>query len=80
VAGVLGLWDVKTPDPSMEHTTIAVSGAYSGQTVDFRKLAAAGMTLVGRAEAFEDGVMSFAPDLRHGAADASRGGPSETEE
>ena len=62
--GVLGLWDVKTPDPSMEHTTIAVSGAYGGRTIDFRKLAADGMMLVGRTEAFENGALSFAPDLQ----------------
>jgi len=62
--GVLGLWDLKTPHPGMEHTTIAVSGAYGGRTVDFRQLAADGMTLLGRAEAFKDGVMRFAPDLK----------------
>jgi putative flavoprotein involved in K+ transport len=62
--GVLGLWDLKTPHPGMEHTTIAVSGAYGGRTVDFRQLAADGMTLLGRAETFKDGVMRFAPDLK----------------
>jgi putative flavoprotein involved in K+ transport len=62
--GVLGLWDLKTPHPGMEHTTIAVSGAYGGRTVDFRQLAADGMTLLGRAEGFKDGVMRFAPDLK----------------
>lgn len=62
--GVLGLWDAKTPHPGMEHTTIAVSGAQGGHTVDFRQLATDGMTLVGRAESFADGVMRFAGDLR----------------
>lgn len=61
--GVLGMWDVKTPHPGMEHTTIAVSGAYGGHTVDFRKLAAEGMTLLGRAQSFHGRVMHFAPDL-----------------
>lgn len=61
--GVLGKWDMKTPHPGMEHTTIAVSGAYGGHTVDFRRLAAAGMTLVGRAQSYRDGVMHVAPDL-----------------
>ncbi len=61
--GVLGLWDLETPDPSMEHVTIAVSGAYGGHTIDFRRFAARGMLLVGRAEDFKDGVMRFAPDL-----------------
>src|SRR5215471_14111231 len=61
--GVLGIWDAEARDPSMEHVTIAVSGAYGGQTIDFRRFAARGMSLMGRAETFKDGVMHFAPDL-----------------
>ncbi|MDG2286979.1 MAG: NAD(P)/FAD-dependent oxidoreductase [Alphaproteobacteria bacterium] len=61
--GVLGLWDIEAPAPDTEHVTIAVSGAYGGYTVDFRHLAARGMTLVGRTEKFHDGVLSFAPGL-----------------
>jgi len=61
--GVLGLWNVTAPDPSIKHVTIAVSGAYGGQTIDFRRLAARGVMLLGRAEAFGDGVMRFSPDL-----------------
>jgi putative flavoprotein involved in K+ transport len=62
--GVLGMWEAKAPHAGMEHVTIAVSGAYGGKTVDFRRLAADGMTLLGRAGSYADGVMSFAPDLR----------------
>jgi putative flavoprotein involved in K+ transport len=61
--GVLGLWDAETRDPAKEHVTIAVSGAYGGHTMDFRRLAARGITLLGRADAFADGVMRFAPGL-----------------
>ena len=61
--GVLGLWDATSPDPSAKHVTIAVSGAYGGHTIDFRRLAARGIVLLGRAEAFIDGVMRFSPDL-----------------
>ncbi len=61
--GVLGKWDAQARAPGTEHVTIAVSGAYGGRTVDFRRLAAEGMTLVGRAEAYEDGAITFAPDL-----------------
>ncbi len=39
--GVLGLWDAEARDPSEEHVTIAVSGAYGGHTIDFRRLAGA---------------------------------------
>jgi putative flavoprotein involved in K+ transport len=66
--GVLGMWDAKTTAPGMEHVTIAVSGAHGGQTVDFRRFAERGMTLVGRAGPFEDGVMHVAPDLERNIA------------
>ena len=61
--GVLGKWDAQALEPGKEHVTIAVSGAYGGRTVDFRRLAAQGMMLVGLTRSFEDGVLSFAPDL-----------------
>ncbi|MGO4561655.1 flavin-containing monooxygenase [Rhizobiales bacterium 3FA27D7] len=66
--GVLNKWDAETPGPGTEHVTIAVSGARGGETIDFRRLAARGMTLVGRAESFRDGVMRFAPDLNQNVA------------
>lgn len=66
--GVLGLWDAKTRAPGMEHVTIAVSGAHGGQTVDFRRFAARGMTLLGRAGAVTDGVLQIAPDLARNIA------------
>ena len=62
--GVLGKWDMATPPRGAEHVTIAVSGAHGGHTVDFRNLAASGITLLGMAGAYADGVMTFAPDLR----------------
>jgi putative flavoprotein involved in K+ transport len=66
--GVLGLWDAKTRAPGMEHVTIAVSGAHGGQTVDFRRFAARGMTLLGRAGTVTDGVLQIAPDLARNIA------------
>jgi putative flavoprotein involved in K+ transport len=66
--GVLGKWDVAALEPGMEHVTIAVSGAYGGHTVDFRRLATQGMTLVGRTESFSDGVLHFATDLANNIA------------
>ena len=62
--GVLGKWDMAAPPKGAEHVTIAVSGADGGHTVDFRALAATGVTLTGLAGPFEDGVMRFADDLR----------------
>ncbi len=61
--GVLGKWDAAAPPAGAEHVTIAVSGADGGHTIDFRRLATRGMTLVGRTESFRDGVVTFRPDL-----------------
>ena len=61
--GVLGKWDDTAKDPGKGHVTISVSGARGGHTVDFRRLAVQGMTLVGRTEAFRNGVVTFAQDL-----------------
>lgn len=61
--GVLGKWDIEPPAATTQHVTIAVSGVSGGFTIDFRRLAAQGMTLVGMTNGFDDGVMCFAPDL-----------------
>ncbi len=61
--GVLGKWDTAAMEPGKEHITISVSGAYGGQTIDFRRLAAEGITLAGMTESYNDGVLRFAPDL-----------------
>lgn len=66
--GVLGKWDVAAMAPGTEHVTISVSGAHGGLTVDFRRLAAQGMTLVGMTQSFDNGVLSFAPDLSRNIA------------
>ena len=52
----------------MEHVTIAVSGADGGHTVDFRRFAGRGMTLLGRAEGYADGAVTFADDLARNLA------------
>lgn len=62
--GVLGLWDIPAKQPGTEHVTISVSGAQGGKTVDFRKLAHEGMTLLGRANAYEDGKLIIGDDLQ----------------
>jgi putative flavoprotein involved in K+ transport len=61
--GVLGRWDAETPPVGAEHVTIAVSGARGGATVDFRELAASGITLMGLTASYEDGRLHFADDL-----------------
>ena len=66
--GVLGLWDLAAAEPGTEHVTISVSGAYGGHTMDFRRLANEGVTLVGLTQSFEKGVLSFADDLQRNVA------------
>ena len=66
--GVLGEWDAKGVTPGTEHVTIAVSGAHGGHTVDFRDLAARGITLLGSARSYQHGVMDFSPDLARNLA------------
>jgi putative flavoprotein involved in K+ transport len=48
----------------------AITGAYGGHTIDFRRFAADGVTLVGRLEMAQQGGLRFAPDL---AADIANG-------
>jgi putative flavoprotein involved in K+ transport len=69
--GVLNKWDAAAA-PSSDHVTLAVSGAHGGRTVDYRRLAARGMTLLGRTRAFEDGVMRFDPGLAETLARGDR--------
>lgn len=63
--GTLGLWEKSTPAEGAEHVTIAVSGARGGRTIDFRDLAADGITLVGRADSYAEGVMRFRGGLEN---------------
>ena len=66
--GVLGKWEMTTPPLGAEHVTIAVSGTKGGHTVDFRDLAAQGITLAGRTASFTDGTVRFKADLRDNIA------------
>ncbi|MGX9355885.1 flavin-containing monooxygenase [Roseobacteraceae bacterium S113] len=61
--GVLGLWDLPAKAPGTEHVTISVSGARGGETVDFRRLAHRGMTLLGRASGYSEGKLLLDGDL-----------------
>jgi putative flavoprotein involved in K+ transport len=71
--GVLGEWDAEVMRPGKEHVTIAVSGARGGETVDFRRFAHQGITLVGSTKSFDEGVVRFGSDLQ---ANIARGDES----
>jgi putative flavoprotein involved in K+ transport len=66
--GVLGQWDAEGVEPGKEHVTIAVSGARGGETIDFRRLAQQGMTLVGLTQSFSNGVVNFEANLAENLA------------
>lgn len=66
--GVLGEWDAETVQPGKEHVTIAVSGARGGHTVDFRRLAQQGITLVGLTKGFREGRVTFEANLAENIA------------
>ena len=66
--GVFGEWDAEAPKAGREHVTIAVSGTRGGHTIDFRKLAHQGITLVGMTKSFDEGVATFQPDLADNVA------------
>lgn len=70
--GKLGKWDAKAPTPGTEHVTIAVSGAYGGHTMDFRRLASLGVTLLGRAQTCTDGVLHVSADLAQNIENGDR--------
>lgn len=67
--GVLGKWQMKTPPAGKEHVTIAVSGAHGGETVDFRRLADQGITLLGMTKDYANGALTFQPDLARNIAE-----------
>ncbi|MBR1207916.1 MULTISPECIES: NAD(P)-binding domain-containing protein [unclassified Bradyrhizobium] len=46
-----------------------ITGAHGGHTIDFRRFAADGVTLLGRVTAARDGVLEIAPDLATNIAD-----------
>ena len=71
--GVLGKWDIEAMDPDTQHITISVSGAYGGNTVDFRILAQQGITLVGMTDSFNDNdTVSFKSDLADNLAQGDK--------
>lgn len=66
--GTLGLWDEVRTKPKKKHVAFAVSGYGGGKTVDFRRLAQSGATLVGATKSYLDGVLHFKNDLAENIA------------
>jgi putative flavoprotein involved in K+ transport len=70
--GALGLWDEVKIKPKKQHVAFAVSGYEGGKTVDFRRLAHMGVTLVGLTKAHKDGVIEFEEGLARNVADGDQ--------
>lgn len=69
--GVLGGWDsVKTDTGPLKG--LAVSGAHGGHSIDFRRLAQQGITLLGMTMQFEAERVRFQNDLQQSLADGDK--------
>lgn len=70
--GVLGKWDEIKINSKKKHVAFAVSGYDGGKTIDFRRLGAMGITILGMTEGYRDGVLSIADDLVPNLAEGDR--------
>ncbi|WPO93425.1 NAD(P)/FAD-dependent oxidoreductase [Buttiauxella sp. HR94] len=70
--GALGLWDEVKIKPKKEHVAFAVSGYEGGKTVDFRRLAHMGITLVGITKSWDNGVLHLAEGLAENIAEGDK--------
>lgn len=70
--GVLGKWDEVTGDPRRKHVAFAVSGYDGGKTVDFRRLANQGITILGKTIGYDSGTIRIADDLAENLAEGDR--------
>ena len=68
----LGLDETLAENRPPDRSPLVISGAEGGHTIDFRRFAADGMVLLGRALAARDGRISFAPDLADNLAHGDR--------
>jgi putative flavoprotein involved in K+ transport len=57
-----------TAERGLRRLLPVISGAYGGATIDFRRFAADGMTLLGRVQSITNGVLEIAPDLAESLA------------
>ncbi len=72
----MGLDQMPTAQRGPDRSLPLITGAFGGNTIDFRQFASLGVTLLGRMQGADQGVMNFAPDLAESLAygDASYAG------
>jgi len=61
--GALRLFDMTAEQRGPIRVNPSITGAYGGYTIDFRRFAADGITLLGRVQAARDGALEIAPGL-----------------
>lgn len=66
--GALRLFDMTAEQRGPIRVNPSITGAYGGYTIDFRRFAADGITLLGRVQAARDGVLDIAPGLAENIA------------
>ena len=71
--GALGLFDMTAEQRGPIRVNPSITGAYGGYTIDFRRFAADGITLLGRVQAARDGVLDIAPGLAESLANGDSG-------
>jgi putative flavoprotein involved in K+ transport len=59
----MGLLERPTEERGPHRSLPLITGAFGGNTIDFRQFAAEGVMLLGRMEAAGEGIIDFAPDL-----------------
>ena len=59
----MGVFSTPVERRPADQTPRVSSGAFGGRMIDFRRFAARGVVLLGRAESAHDGVMVFSNDL-----------------
>jgi putative flavoprotein involved in K+ transport len=66
----LGIFDRRPEERGPVRVYPAISGAYGGHTIDYRRFAAAGITLIGRVASARNRVLDIAPGLAKSLAEA----------
>lgn len=61
--GAMGLDQISPEERGPDRSKPLITGAFGGNTIDFRRFAAEGVTLLGRIQAAHQGVVNLAPDL-----------------
>jgi len=61
--GAMGLDQIPAEERGPDRSKPLITGAFGGNTIDFRRFAAEGVTLLGRIRAAHEGVVYLAPDL-----------------